>query len=162
GRPPLQRGQGVVRLRLAAFLAVCGCAANSPREFEADSGTPAPASCRWRDAGNAGLCTQDSECPANYYCDFTVAHCTTDAGFMPWFGTVIPGPCLPMCAYGLNTPCHSGEDCGGDSECFGNGDVYDNYFDFCTLEQPCDAGTCGFASCGVIVFPCPANCPTVF
>src|SRR5579863_3694610 len=96
-------------------------------------------------AADAGPCLQDSQCPGSYYCDFTVAHCPT--GGNPSVGTVLPGNCLPIVTTAPST-CVSGEDCPTGLECAGpSGSTYNNDYDFCTLEAPCDAGTCSALPC---------------
>jgi hypothetical protein len=113
----------------------------------------------------AGGCTGDVQCPSGDYCDLSIAHCPSDGG--AWVGTIVPGNCLPLLPSPGPTSCTSGEDCPGEyEECLGpSGMTYDNDYDFCTLEAPCDDGTCGFVSCpsgpGYPLWPCPSPSCTV-
>src|SRR5271165_3179730 len=56
-------------------------------------GGDAGSACAWRDAGEAGLCSDDSQCPNGFYCDFTVTACQNDG-----FSTVNSGRCLLACS----------------------------------------------------------------
>jgi hypothetical protein len=123
----------------------------------ADSGEGGPdggdagSTCNWRDAGDAGLCTDDSQCPdSGFYCDFTVTDCPADG-----FSTVNQGRCLPACpatAMYSGTPgasCEVNEDCAP--------------YETCGCVEPCDAGNCyliGSLVCGAS-FPLPPSCQAI-
>src|SRR5262249_54413125 len=68
---------------------------------------------------DAGICTDDSQCPDGYYCDFTLAACPVSEGDPSQSTevyTVIPGSCLLACPdTGSETMpgalCYVAEDC---------------------------------------------------
>jgi len=130
----------------------------------ADGGTDAgPGVCDWRGEPDAGVCTENSECPGGYYCDFFVSHCLSDAGTEPWIGSLVPGSCLQNCEVNnFMTPCSSGEDCGDELICvLYPGGQYNNYLDFCTIQQPCQGAVCFFPSCPPPDVGCPTGCAPV-
>lgn len=124
-------------LPLLGLLAAAGCLNQvAPLTGLADGGD-AGSICDWRSVGDAGLCTNDSQCPDNYYCDFTVTACPNDG-----LSTVNAGSCLPACPVTSDPPdrygvaCQVGEDCAPEETCYceaGGGG---------TIQQPCDAGHC--------------------
>jgi hypothetical protein len=50
-------------------------------------------------------CTEDTQCPASDYCDFSLSHCSGVVG------TVVAGTCRTTENTALGAGCHSGEDC---------------------------------------------------
>ncbi len=112
---------------------------------------------------DAGVCTDDSQCPSGYYCDFTIAYCPNDGGDNAWIGTIIQGPCLPdLHDTSGQIACHTGDDCAEEELCFGpppwGGPPSDEFY--CTRRAPCDAGVCGYIP-GPPEASCPAGCSTV-
>jgi hypothetical protein len=106
-------------------------------------GGNAGSACDWRDAGDAGLCRDDSQCQRGFYCDFAVMGCPSGS----YFGTVNPGPCLPACGITAALPdtpgaaCHVGEDCAPEETCFCDATG--------TVQQPCSDGRCSLLFGGI-------------
>jgi hypothetical protein len=99
--------------------------------------------CDWRSTADAGVCTDDSECGAGFYCDSTVTECPWDGGSYSPQSVITPGSCLLRCnaSPGICTaatcgPCHVGEDCPPGFTCSGSKTW------LCTMQEPCDIGTC--------------------
>jgi hypothetical protein len=125
-------------------------------------GGDAGIACDWRSAGDAGLCTSDSQCPTGYYCDFSESECSAswDGGASPLINVVDPGLCLPVCAgapcangdwSGDCGPCNVGEDCSTWQICYEGR--------LCTVQEPCDAGVC--TGTGQVPDSCESPCGLV-
>ena len=156
----LTLGLGAVSTSCAQSTGADAGAGDSPSDGGVDSGAcPLP-------TFDAGLCRTNLDCPGEFYCDFTVTHCSVDGG--TWIGSIVAGSCMAQCnPYGIpGIPCQSGEACGGtQAECVSPANsTSGNYLDFCTLTQPCDAGVCSFLPCtgSSSAVPCPfAGCSSV-
>ena len=144
-----------------AVLAVAGAGCLNQVAQLVDGGNDGGA-CGWRDASDAGICSNDSQCPGGSYCDFTVTECLSswDGGTTPLISLINPGSCFPVCAgapcmgdFDSNCgPCNIGEDCSTWEICY-EGRT-------CTLQQPCSAGVC--ATTGQVPDePCPSPCALV-
>jgi hypothetical protein len=93
--------------------------------------------------GDAGICTDQSQCPAHYYCDFTMTACPGDTGGVEpnQIFTVNLGTCLPACpdtatTWQTGAACHVGEDCAPFETCIGDGGSD------CTMSAPCQMAVC--------------------
>jgi hypothetical protein len=109
------------------------------------------------DTRDAGLCTDDSQCPDSYYCDYTVTECPLDAGppdgSSTQISTVNAGSCLPNCTPSAwpslhGAPCRVAEDCGSAEDC--QGPTTPGY---CTTAEPCDG------ECWKVPHAIPIECP---
>jgi len=135
-------------------------------------GGDAGSSCDWRDAGDAGICTDDSQCPDNYYCDFTATECPADAGtpMAAHLAVINAGSCLPACPVrscnivsGPCGACNVGEDCAPSQECYWDLNLDDPPLGgaICTIQSPC-SGYCADTTAFVPLPDCaPSACHPV-
>jgi hypothetical protein len=137
---------------LLALLAVTACL----HPVAALVGVPDGGDGGQEDQVDAGLCTDDSQCPGSDYCDFTVTLCPYDGGPV-FFGILNAGTCLPN----INqASCHTGDECAEAAQCFTT-PVFSAPGVECTREAPCDAGTCGVTT-GPLQPSCPDGCTAAF
>jgi len=140
---------------MLGLLAAAGCWKPVAPLTGLGDGGDAGIACDWRDAGDAGQCTSDLQCPRGFYCDFAVTECPWDGGLLPLLFTVNgAGSCLPNCnppslpGAPQGSPCSVAEDCGGSEDCQGPPAPY-----YCTTAEPCN-GECWEVPGGV-----PTQCP---
>jgi outer membrane protein assembly factor BamB len=144
--PPSVTVSSVLLGCVALFGAGCP---NRMAQLVGDGGLDGSVGCGLRN-GDAGICTNDSQCPDNSYCDFTVTQCPQ--GGDPSISTINPGSCLPACPYtsvpdiSPGAPCHINEDCAPFETCTEE--------TTCTVELPCDAGIC-LSNHAPVPPPCP-------
>jgi len=117
------------------------------------------------DGGDAGICTDDSQCASGFYCDLSLTQCPWDGGLNDALSILNAGSCLVDCSKFSSCPavCQVGEDCPPWQSCIrwtpmdGGGSIGFP----CTAQQPCDAGSCGNVPCPGPPWDCPADCRTV-